>query len=219
MRTITIKGKGKAIRNPDLVICRISATTLEEQYDDSVVAMNKLVDDIKISLKENGFNDGDLKTVSFDINQRYGHVKKGIINKEYQQKFLGFLIEHELKLEFDLDNVKITNLVNCLKKFSDNIEFRLVFSVKDKEGMKKDVLINATENARFNAEILAEASSVKLGKLIKIDYGWVDVNFESDTNLYNNMLSHSDTVDYSMMNINPEEIEISDNVTFIWELI
>lgn len=218
MRTITIKGTGKAIRNPDLVICEISATTLEEEFNDSLESMNKLVDDIKISLKENGFNDDDLKTVTFDISQRYGHVKKGIINKEYQQKFLGFHIEHELKLEFDLDNNKITKLVNCLKKFSANIEFRLIFSVKDKEGMKKEVLINATENARFHAEILAEASSAKLGKLIKIDYGWVDVNFESNTDLSHAMRS-IDTLDYSMMDINPEEIEISDNVTFVWELI
>lgn len=218
MRTITIKGKGKAIRNPDLVICWISATTLEEEFNDSLEAMNKLVEDMKISLKENGFNDDDLKTVTFDINQRYGHVKKGIINKEYQQKFLGFHIEHALKLEFDLDNNKITKLVNCLKKFSDNIEFRLVFSVKDKEDMKKEVLINATENARFNAEILAEASSAKLGDLIKIDYGWVDVNFESNTDM-SHAMRHSDTIDYSMMNITPEEIEISDNITFVWELI
>ena len=218
MRTITIKGTGKAIRNPDLVICKISATTLEEEFNDSLESMNKLVDDIKISLKENGFNDDDLKTVTFDINQRYGHVKKGIINKEYQQKFLGFQIEHELKLEFDLDNNKITKLVNCLKKFSDNIEFRLIFTVKDKESMKKEILINATENARFHAEILAEASSAKLGKLIKIDYGWVDVNFESNTDL-SNAMEFTDAIDYSMMDINPEEIEISDNVTFVWELI
>lgn len=218
MRTITIKGTGKAIRNPDLVICKISATTLEEEFNDSLESMNKLVDDIKISLKENGFNDDDLKTVTFDINQRYGHVKKGIINKEYQQKFLGFQIEHELKLEFDLDNNKITKLVNCLKKFSDNIEFRLIFTVKDKESMKKEILINATENARFHAEILAEASSAKLGKLIKINYGWVDVNFESNTDL-SNAMEFTDAIDYSMIDINPEEIEISDNVTFVWELI
>ena len=42
--------------------------------------------------------------------------------------------------------------------------------------MKKDLLINATENARFHAEILAEASSAKLGDLLKIDYGWLMLN-------------------------------------------
>lgn len=180
--------------------------------------MNKIVNDLKLSLKDYGFNEDDLKTVSYDINQRYGHVKKGIINKEYQQKFLGFMVEHDLKLEFDLDNSKITKLVNCLKKFSDELEFRLVFSVKDKEGMKKELLINATENARFHAEILAEASSAKLGDLLKIDYGWVDVNFESNTDICHAMRLGSE-VDYSMMDINPEEIEITDNVTFVWELI
>lgn len=218
MRTITIKGKGKAVRNPDLVICNISTSCLKEEFDDAVESMNKLVDDLKLSLKDNGFDAEDLKTVSYDIHQRYGHVKKGVINKHYQQKFLGFLVEHDLKLEFDLDNYKITKLVNCLKNFSEKLEFKLIFSVKDKDGMKKEVLLDATKNARFHAEILAEASSAKLGDLIKIDYGWVDVNFESNTDLRHFMKS-SPTVDYSLMNITPEEIEISDNVTFVGELI
>ena len=52
MRTITIKGKGKSVRNPDLVICKISASLLKEEFDDSIESMNKLVNDLKLSLKD-----------------------------------------------------------------------------------------------------------------------------------------------------------------------
>lgn len=81
--------------------------------------------------------------------------------------------------------------------------------------MKRDVIVDATRNARFNAEVLAEASSVKLGDLIKIEYNWVDFNFISSTDFD---MSMSYMYDNTSMDFAPEEIEITDNVSFVWEI-
>ena len=183
MRTITIKGRGKSVKDPDLAIINISVSIVKEKFDDALDSMNDLIDELKGSLQNIGFEENDLKTITFNIEQKYDYVEKGIINKEYKNKFVGFQINHNLKLEFDFDNNKLSEVFHCLKNFDEKLEFRLHFSVKDKENMKKEVLINATENAKYKAEILAEASSAKLGDLIKIDYDWVDFNFVSRTNL------------------------------------
>lgn len=226
MRSITIKGNGKSSKSPDLVIINISTHIIKEELDEALDSMDELTNKLKNSFANIGFNEDDLKTLKFDIKPQYKHIEKGIINKEYKNVFAGFRIRHNLKLEFDFDNTKISDALNCLKNFDEDLEFNLVFSVKDKESMKKEVLINATENARFNAEILAEASSSKLGDLLKIEYNWVDFNFVSDTRFdYDYDYDTYDDVDYApavnyrMANITPDEIEISDTVTFVWELI
>ena len=179
MRTITIRGKGKSVKKPDLVIFDISLSITKEEFDDALDTINELIGNLKLSLKDIGFNEEDLKTVDFEVEQDYDYVEKGIFNKEYKNKFKGFEITHDLKLEFDLDNDKISEVINCLKDFDEKLDFEIAFSVKDKELMKKEVLTNAAKNAKDNAEILAEATSSQLGDLLKIEYDWIDPDFES----------------------------------------
>ena len=219
MRTITIKGKGKSVKEPDLVIIKISISIFKEKFDDALDSMNKLVNNLKLSLKNIGYDETDLKTISYYIEPEFDSVEKGIINKQYSDKFTGFEIMHDLKLEFDYTNDKLSEVFNCLKDYDEEIEFELSFSVKDKKNMIKEVLINATQNAKFNAEILAEASSLKLGDLLKINCNLVDFYFESDTEFEYEENSAGLGSLFSSANITPEDIEISDTITFVWELI
>ncbi len=68
----------------------------------------------------------------------------------------------------------------------------------------------------MRAEILCDASGVKLGELINIDYNWGEINFYSSTSY---MLSESANYDASPMHFNPDDIRIKDSVTFIWEIL
>ena len=77
-----------------------------------------------------------------------------------------------------------------------------------------------TKNARFNAEILAKSSEAKLGQLLKIEYEWDDTDFKSNTRLYDfDGYSRRSAVLINQTDICPEDIEISDVATFVWELI
>ena len=220
MRTITIKGGGKSIKSPDLIILKISIEISDEEFDITLNSMTDLISKLKDSLEKIGFNKNDLKTTDYNIARNYDYVQKGIINKEYENKFAGYEISHELKLEFDFDTTILSNVLNAMNEFSEHIDFELIFSVKDKELMKKEVLNDATKNAKFNAEILAEASEAKLGQLLKIEYEWDDTDFKSNTRLYDfDGYSRRSAVLINQTNMVPEDIEITDVVTFVWELI
>lgn len=220
MRTITIKGGGKSTKSPDLIILKISIEISDEEFEVALNSMTDLINKLNDSLENIGFSKNDLKTLSYNIERNYDYVKKGIINKEYENKFAGFEISHELKLEFDFDTTILSNVLNSLNEFSEYLDFEIHFSVKDKELMKKEVLIDATKNAKFNAEILAEASDAKLGRLLKIEYEWDDTDFKSNTRLYDlDRYIRRSSVSINQTSIVPEDIEISDVVIFIWELI
>ena len=215
MRTISIKGTGKAKRSPDLVIFNISTSVQSDEYSVSISQSNKLVNKLKKDFESLGFERDDLKTVYYNTRPVYESVEVGVIEKRYRSVLIGHEVNHNLKIEFDLDNDRINEVLNCLKKYESDLDFNIRFSVKDREGMKRDVIVDATRNARFNAEVLAEASQLRLGELLKIEYNWVDFNFTS----------HSDIgmcLEYSMdehVEFSPEDIEITDNVSFVWEIL
>ena len=216
MRTISIKGVGKAKRDPDLVIFRISTTAFDKEYASAIDASNRLVNELKNDFKDLGFEKDDLKTTYFTTRQIHESVEVGVFNKRHESQLKGFKAIHDLKIEFDLDNDKINEVLGCLKNYGKDVEFDIEFSVKNKDSMKREVILDATRNARFNAEILAEASSVKLGDLIKIEYNWSDVRFISRAQYDINELS----CEYSPEHIEftPDSIEISDSVSFVWEI-
>ena len=81
MRTITIRGKGKSVKKPDLVIFDISLSITKEEFDDALDTINELIGNLKLSLKDIGFNEEDLKTVDFEVEQDYDYVEKGIFNR------------------------------------------------------------------------------------------------------------------------------------------
>lgn len=216
MKTISIKGTGKAKRDPDLVIFNISTTAQANELEDSVDASNGLISELKNDFESMGFERDDLKTVNFHTRPVYEYFEVGVVNKRHERKLKCFEVNHDLKIEFDLENEKINDVLNCLKNYRDNLDFNMRFSVKDKDSMKKDVMLDATRNARFNAEVLAEASSVELGNLIKIEYSWGDFHFYSRVD-YDCCMD--DTNDYSpYVEFHPDSIEISDNVSFVWEI-
>lgn len=215
MRTISIKGVGKAKRNPDLVIFNISTSVKSKEYSKSIENSNSFVNKLKNEFISIGFEKQDLKTTYFNSRPVYQSVEVGVVSKRYERVLEGYVVEHNLKIEFDLENDRIDEVINCLKKFENHLTFDINFSVKDPEGMKRDVIVDATRNARFNAEVLAEASSLKLGDLLKIEYNWVDFNFISSTDFD---MSMNYMCDGTSMDFAPEDIEITDNVSFVWEM-
>lgn len=218
MRTITVEGNGKSVRKPDLAILEISVSKFEEEVEEGLYSMNELMNKLKDSLKKIGLNEDDLKTTSFRIDPEYNSVEKGIINKEYSNKFTGYFIQHEMKLEFYFNNKKLSEVLNCLKDYDEHLKFELSFAVKDKKEMTKEVLKNATKDAEFKAEILAESSSVKLGNLININCEMYDFYFKSNTK-FTHRSSVSIRSIFESSRIIPEEIELSDTIVFVWEII
>lgn len=90
--------------------------------------------------------------------------------------------------------------------------------LRDATSIYEEVLRSATINAKRRAEILCEAAEMKLGKLLTINYSWGDLNICSDTRydlaedyLAVPMMAKS-------MEIEPEDIDMSDTATFVWEI-
>ena len=86
--------------------------------------------------------------------------------------------------------------------------------------MNDALLREATINAKKKAELLCEASGVTLGQLLTIDYNWGELNIYSDTryDMAEDCLMALPTSATSI-DIEPDDIDVRDTATFVWEII
>ena len=214
-RLITVKGIGNINIKPDLIIINMELVSHKYDYEETMKLATDSVSKLEKAIEEAGFNKKELKTTSFNIRTSYKSYYDE--NKNYKNKFDGYICEQGLKLQFDLDMQVLSKVLTAITKSGVEPRLNIRFSVKDKEKVNEELLINATENARRKAKVLAKASKVNLGKLLTINYNWSEVGIYSKTTY--EMENKSLVMEEAYApNIEPDDIELSDTATFVWEI-
>lgn len=215
-RMITVKGTGNVSAKPDLIVITATLESHRYDYDETMELAAKSIADLQTAIQIAGLEKKDLKTTSFHIRTHYESYRDK--DNNYKSKFDGYLCEQGLKLEIDFDTVIMSKVLSAIAKSpTDPHNLNIHFSVKDKNAISEDLLISATENAKRKAEILAKASGVTLGQLINIDYNWGELHLFSPTN-YEADVKCMSLPSFSTPDIEPDDIDVSDTVTFVWEI-
>lgn len=218
-RTITVRGVGTAKTKPDQVVVSLNLEAKDMDYEKAVFLADEKIGRLNEALTEIGCEKDALKTVNFNVNTSYMGCQddKGI----YRNVFDGYVVNHSLKLEFDFSTECLAKTLSAIAASAAQPHLHISFTVKDPTGIKERLLKSAAENARMKAELLTEASGVRLGKLVNIDYNWGEVNITSrtmyamDEDVCENALPKARAFGASMA---PEEVSSSDSAAFTWEI-
>lgn len=218
MRTITIKGVGKVSVKPDLIVVSIRLETENKEYDKTMELASEKINILNKSLQEIGFEKNAVKTTNFNVRTNYENVKTE--NGNYKNVFCGYVCTHNLKIEFDFDINRLSKVLSAISECLAKPEFSISFTVKDSTVISAELLKSASQNAKEKAEILCGASDVKLGELVSIDYNWGEINVYSNTN-YNIERGCMLKAGACSVNIDiePENINVNDTATFVWEIL
>ena len=218
MRTLRITGKGNVRARPDTTRITMTLTGMLPEYGDALKKSSEDTELLRELLKGFGFRKTDLKTLSFDIDTEYESYKdRGV----YKEKLVGYSWRHLMKVEFDSDNIRLGKILAALAGSRAKPEFRISYTVKDPEAVKNELLEKAVADARKKAEVLADAACLTLGSIQTVDYSWGQVDLEIAP--MNRMVKMSEieaagNEDTFAMNIEPDDIEMSDTVTVVWEI-
>ena len=126
-----------------------------------------------------------------------------------------------MKIEFASDNKKLGQVLYALAHSSLKPEFSIEYTVADVEKCKNELLHKAIEDSIQKAQVLTTAANVKLSVIQAIDYSWGEIDFVSrplqEMSLRCCEPEECDSASYDM-DIEPDDIDISDTVTVIWGL-
>lgn len=215
LRTITVKGIGSVSIKPDFVVLSMKLEAKDEEYDKSMDMAAEQLEQLNNSLASVGFEKNAVKTTNFNVDTDYDSYQDEQGN--YKRVFSGFVCEHRLKLSFDFDMKKLSQALAAVAKCLAHPELSISFTVKDATAVNEELLREATVNAKRKADLLCEASGVKLGQLITIDYNWSELNIYSDTryNISERCLMEVPMKEMSI-DIEPDDIDVRDTATFVW---
>lgn len=219
MRTIRVTGKGQLKLKPDRTRITLTLEGLYPEYGETLRRSSEDTEKIQAVLSDFGFGREDLKTLSFNVDTEYeGYTEDGV----YKQRFAGYRFRHTMKVEFDSDAERLGQVLYALAHSSLKPEFRLSYTVKDAEGAKNALLGRAVADAREKADVLTKAAGVKLLDMQSIDYSWGEVTFESRPMnravMADGLMAAPKAAASYDLDIVPDDIEVSDTVTVIWEI-
>lgn len=216
-RTITVKGMGRVTTAPDYVVISMSLEAHERDYEATMELAAKKIEQLNASLEEIGFEKKSVKTTNFNVRTDYEREKDR--NGNYKSVFNGYICSHRLKVEFDFDTKRLAQTLYAISRCLAQPELSISFTVKDPSAVNKELLKSATVNAKEKAQILCEASGVELGQLLTIDYNWGELNIVSHTDyMLEEKCMAMPVGGLADMDIEPDDIDVSDTATFVWEI-
>ena len=219
MRTIRVTGKGQIKVKPDMTRITITLEGLYPDYAETLRRSSGDTDSLKDVLAAFGFERTDLKTLSFNVDTEYENYKD---HGAYKQRFVGYRFRHLLKVEFDSDNERLGKILFALGNCDLNPEIRISYTVKDPEAAKNELLGKAVKDAKEKAVVITAAAGVTLKDIQSIDYTWGEIEFE--VNPMNRLMKACAPVPAACedacydMDIEPDDIEVADTVTVVWEI-
>ena len=217
-RIITVKGVGSASVRPDYITVAMTVESLRKDYNESMENAAERIEKLRSAVVRSGYAKEDLKTISFNVDTRYEsvHDRQG----NYKREFAGYAVTYRLKLSFDMDSKQLAKVIGAISESGAAPELSIAFTVKNPAKVSKALLISATENARAKAEVLCKASGSELGQLLSIDYNWGELNVISRTHyaMEDSIQPLMARSNLSAPEIEPDDIDASDTVTFVWEI-
>lgn len=215
MRIIRVTGKGQIKVKPDVTRITMTLNGIKKDYAKTLEFSVEDTEKLKSILKPFGFESTDVKTLRFDVDAEYESYQE---RNQYKRRFVGYKYEHVLKIEFDSDNKRLGKILYALAHAAIQPELRISYTVKDPEASKNLLLGKAVEDAVAKAGVLAKASGVSLKEIQSIDYSWGTINFEVAP-MRNMAMCADECAEKSFdMDIEPDDIEVSDTVTVVWEI-
>ena len=222
MKTMKVIGKSTVSAAPTLMALSLEISADTKTFEAASLRSTQDTETFKDIVEGLGFKRSDLKTVRLDIETRNESYRDS--NGDYRSRFAGYKYEHAMYLEFPQDGKRLGQILSALIASKIEFEFRVKYTMKnsEKEAYREELITKAVADATAKANMLAQASKVKLGDIIDINYtGGYHGDFEYD-------FMDSDSLDdgYSLKCASPnieysvdaKNIELRDQVHMVWLL-
>ncbi|MFZ4698937.1 MAG: SIMPL domain-containing protein [Candidatus Methylumidiphilus sp.] len=210
-RTLTVTGKGHVETAPNQVILSFSLSAEGYAYQTTVEALNLKVENLRLAAESFGVGRDQLKTTNFSIMPKYQYHER-----TREREFRGFTASHDLRLEIPFDKETLNHALKAIAKSGSDAQFNIRFAVAETEALKMRTLQAAVADATTKANIIADAASVRLGSIARIDYGKLEVHFaEPDFDVSPMACMDPSTPE---ADIEPEDVGSSVSITLVWEI-
>ena len=205
-QVLRVQGKGTVSAEPDEVVLSFYIGRQSPDYTATINSLNEHVEILRSDLEKVNIPRRNLKTTNFAVGTTTRRDKG-------RDVFDGYLARHNLKLSLPLDQEQLNQVLKIVAQSASEARFQISFGVKDEAPMRKRLLESAVANAKENAQVLSTAAGVKLGQILSIEYGAVEVHIDSA------MRYEMGAAELAAPDFTPEDVSAEDSVTMVWQIV
>ncbi|MCD8291565.1 MAG: SIMPL domain-containing protein [Prevotella sp.] len=213
---ITVTGKGAIHVIPDVTRLELTLQSIHDSYEEAyeqakanTEKLGKVMSEVKLDSKLP-------KTIRLDIDKET--VNEYDKYKNYTgQKFIGFALDHRVKIDIGMDNVLLNSIVKLIGQMLKQAEINICYTVRDTRPSQLRMLERAVTDAKDKAEIMANACGCKLGLVKNINYTVHELKIFSQARMIHGA-DEAACCNKESLDITPDDLEVSDNVTVEWYL-
>ena len=216
-RTVTVTGTGEIRVKPDIIRISFALSAKNTHYTDMMQQADMQMTALRQAMQHCDIEPEQLKTADYSVRTEYEHMPDE--NGNYRQVFSGYVCRHELLLELPLNMTKLAEILRAAENSLTEPEFHIAFSVRDCHAAEAQALKAAAEQARRNAEALAAAAGVRLGRLISVSNRSGTPNLVSPTNYTMMRAKMPAGACDAASAITPEDICTEETAELVWEIL
>ncbi len=208
--TLEVAGKATIKELPQEIVFRIPLKILDSTYLGCSNRLAETLNNLKNDLSENGIQEQWIKTINYRISEN-------MVYKDGQRKQDGYLGMVNISVEAEYSQELVNSVLKPINALELNYSINFSMSEAQKQRLTKIAMVNAVGDAKVKAEILSEATKVKLLSISKISYG-ID-NFRPEPFMTERVLANKD--DGSVTNdlsLSPPLTSLFKSVLIVWNI-
>lgn len=161
-RTIAVNGRGSIYAEPDVAYLYIGVHTENEDPKAALTANNTQAQEVVAAIKQIGIVDNDIQTSNFNVwpSTQYGPMGETLGTV--------YMVDNTVNVTVR-DLTTLGDLLETVVSSGANSINGITFDILDKETLASEARAKAVENAKQQAEDIAEAAGVHLGDLMYVN--------------------------------------------------
>ena len=166
---IEVEGEGTVYRAPDLATTQLTVLRNAPTAAEGLAEVNKAIGDVSAAMAEFGVEKRDLRTVGFQISPQYQYDNRQD-GPQAPPKLVGYEVRNTLSVKVR-DLSKLGALLDKAVTLGVNEGGSIQFEIDNPTEATQEARRLAVVDAKARAQTLAEASGLKLGRVLLIQDG------------------------------------------------
>lgn len=216
-RRLTVNGQSQIKIQPDKAEITIGVVTEDKSSQLAVKANATAAQKVQDSLKKQGIPDKDIQTTNYSVQplmtgQQFGGGGVAVDNAQKPQKpmIVGYRVYNQVRVTIrQLD--RMGNVLDAATDAGSNTIEGIVFGMEDEKAASDQALEQAVQDARRKADRMVKAAGVTI-------VGVYEINETGMVRPYAMTMAKADAIGGASTPIAPGEINISANVTIVYQI-
>jgi uncharacterized protein YggE len=167
--TVRVTASATTTAKPDLAEIDLGVSTDKPTAAAAIAENARKMEQIVAAMKKDAGAGGEVKTVGFNVETRYGQVRP---NSD-RPTVIGYTVTSTVRVRTADVNAVGRILDGAFKLGSNNVQ-RVAFLLKDQEPAQTEALKQAAAKARGRATAMASALGLKVGPVVTVSEGYVE---------------------------------------------